>query len=417
VPGQQLALLYGISDVGLAKACKRHNIPRPPRGYWARIAAGQQVRKPPLSKPRLANELVYLKRWNMSDDTVQKLVEDNRLSSVAQVMPASMEPHPLVLVTRQQLLASKPDHDGLLHATIAALNVRISPSVVDRATAVLDALIKRWESRGGTVAASVTASGENTRARFAIGPDSFGVELLENVDEKKPLTDQTRLTGYLSLHITGDERRQFRRRWSDTKTQRLERMLGAFVETVANALAVIRQERLDAECVARQKGKVDAIRKAASTDASREFYFRQQLMQNVDRWHNAERVRAFLTALKEAVNAGQWRPKDENQFATWMEWAERFANSMDPLFVGSIAEGKSTAPKNTGVAELDLTTATKSAINDLGVADTDALWKQNQDAVRKASDGNFGSVWNEITRVLEGLHYDVSKRERATSWW
>jgi hypothetical protein len=33
----------GISDVGLAKACRRADIPLPPRGYWGRVGAGQRI--------------------------------------------------------------------------------------------------------------------------------------------------------------------------------------------------------------------------------------------------------------------------------------------------------------------------------------------------------------------------------------
>ncbi|WP_211608648.1 hypothetical protein [Paraburkholderia haematera] len=40
----------GISGVGLAKACRRSNIPVPPRGYWARLAAGQRVARTPLPR-------------------------------------------------------------------------------------------------------------------------------------------------------------------------------------------------------------------------------------------------------------------------------------------------------------------------------------------------------------------------------
>ena len=35
----------GISDVGLAKVCRRANIPSSDRGYWARVAAGQECEK------------------------------------------------------------------------------------------------------------------------------------------------------------------------------------------------------------------------------------------------------------------------------------------------------------------------------------------------------------------------------------
>jgi hypothetical protein len=40
----------GISGVGLAKACRRGDIPVPPRGYWARLAAGQRVARTPLPR-------------------------------------------------------------------------------------------------------------------------------------------------------------------------------------------------------------------------------------------------------------------------------------------------------------------------------------------------------------------------------
>jgi hypothetical protein len=43
-----LAREWGLSDRGLAKACRRLKIPVPPRGYWARKAAGKAVRKPQL---------------------------------------------------------------------------------------------------------------------------------------------------------------------------------------------------------------------------------------------------------------------------------------------------------------------------------------------------------------------------------
>jgi hypothetical protein len=40
-PVTQLAKEYGLSDVGFAKICKKHDIPRPPMGYWARKVSGQ----------------------------------------------------------------------------------------------------------------------------------------------------------------------------------------------------------------------------------------------------------------------------------------------------------------------------------------------------------------------------------------
>ena len=39
-PLLQLAQRYAMSDVGLSKLCARHDIPTPPRGYWAKVQAG-----------------------------------------------------------------------------------------------------------------------------------------------------------------------------------------------------------------------------------------------------------------------------------------------------------------------------------------------------------------------------------------
>ena len=46
-PLHQLAKEYGISDVGLAKVCRKLAVPVPGRGYWAKKSAGKPVRKRP----------------------------------------------------------------------------------------------------------------------------------------------------------------------------------------------------------------------------------------------------------------------------------------------------------------------------------------------------------------------------------
>ncbi len=47
-PIATLAATYGVTDVGLAKTCRRAGIPVPHRGYWAKQSAGLAVEKPRL---------------------------------------------------------------------------------------------------------------------------------------------------------------------------------------------------------------------------------------------------------------------------------------------------------------------------------------------------------------------------------
>jgi hypothetical protein len=50
-PMVELARDFGLSDVAVAKRCRKLGVPVPGRGYWARVAAGQTPRQSPL-KPR-----------------------------------------------------------------------------------------------------------------------------------------------------------------------------------------------------------------------------------------------------------------------------------------------------------------------------------------------------------------------------
>ena len=50
-PVQRAAEQFAISDVALAKLCRRRQVPLPPRGYWARKQAGQNPPVPALREP------------------------------------------------------------------------------------------------------------------------------------------------------------------------------------------------------------------------------------------------------------------------------------------------------------------------------------------------------------------------------
>ena len=47
-PVVELAKDLGMSDVALAKRCRKAGVPVPGRGYWARVAAGQEPHRPKL---------------------------------------------------------------------------------------------------------------------------------------------------------------------------------------------------------------------------------------------------------------------------------------------------------------------------------------------------------------------------------
>ncbi|MCD7109648.1 hypothetical protein LRX75_11380 [Rhizobium sp. DKSPLA3] len=47
-PTSEIAIELGISDVAVGKLCQKLQVPKPSRGYWARVEAGQTPRRPAL---------------------------------------------------------------------------------------------------------------------------------------------------------------------------------------------------------------------------------------------------------------------------------------------------------------------------------------------------------------------------------
>lgn len=58
-PMSKVAAQYGVSGSYLARVCVLLGVPSPPRGYWARVRAGQGVKVPPLPKPQLGQDLQW----------------------------------------------------------------------------------------------------------------------------------------------------------------------------------------------------------------------------------------------------------------------------------------------------------------------------------------------------------------------
>lgn len=68
-PMRKLAADFGISDVGLAKTCRRAHIPVPERGYWAKSQAGKPTNRTPLPprQPGMSDTITIgpaVSNWN-----------------------------------------------------------------------------------------------------------------------------------------------------------------------------------------------------------------------------------------------------------------------------------------------------------------------------------------------------------------
>jgi hypothetical protein len=85
-PMSEVAYRLGISDVGLAKVCRRAAIPRPARGYWAKVAAGSGLKPPnlppaPAGLPRLIRIRGYKARIANSESNEEGHLQSSPAAS------------------------------------------------------------------------------------------------------------------------------------------------------------------------------------------------------------------------------------------------------------------------------------------------------------------------------------------------
>jgi hypothetical protein len=98
-PMRTLAKEFGMSDVGLAKICRRHNIPVPPVGYWRRKETGYKVKRPSLPPAKDGREHldIYIR------ERLRPEFEELARQTAPKIAIAPDISHPLVLRSEKLL--------------------------------------------------------------------------------------------------------------------------------------------------------------------------------------------------------------------------------------------------------------------------------------------------------------------------
>jgi hypothetical protein len=161
-PMVKIAKQFGISDRGFAKACKRLEVPVPPRGYWAKLQAGKQVSKFPLpaTKPMTTTETV-IHRTTPSrvaaeppqrDPELQARIDAALASSLPIRVPKSLSnPHSII---RGWMEEDRRARERPRESIYAPPHLSVTQSRTDRRRLIiLSALLREFERMGYGVAA------------------------------------------------------------------------------------------------------------------------------------------------------------------------------------------------------------------------------------------------------------------------
>ena len=378
-PLWRAAQIYGVTDVAVSKWCRKLRVPKPDRGYWQQLKAGQKKRRPPLPAHREGDPLSVPRPRRH----VPRPLEDkeqlppppglDRFCETLQV-PAELErPHRLIRRTRSAFRKAHSDNYGILSPKEdESLLVRVSRAQVDRALRIMDTLLKALESAGY----KVTSVSERDRYGFQTKHTSFvtveGEEVPFHLIEKRRRkergpTERERKeeerwsyqrgrkyyeyssTGNLSFVLGSPGHYGSRGRVSDTKTRPLEDRLFEIVELILRDAVARRAERIAAQ-ERRKREEEERIRREELERQRRlEMLRRVQLRDQMERWALATRLRAFLAVVEKQRGKEGAPSESAGRFADWLNWAKRYADEIDPLHPPSSIEATVTADPASGI--------------------------------------------------------------------
>ncbi|WP_332304723.1 hypothetical protein [Rhizobium sp. GR12] len=301
-PMHKLAEKYGLSDRGLAKTCQRYLVPVPSRGYWAKIDAGQPVKRTPLravenkalhtvhigARP-VSTRSPYLEQ--ILETALREIeVENKRLRQpfvdenipLVQPNPQNFPPvsadkaeEPVKMQTGKlryevqsflaELRGREIDRDGY----VSLKNVKVTPNDAPRVGAILNSLCVELEPYGFTFGGTTSRLGfakDGTILGFSIdAPRKRQVEISRSGWKSFTYAH----VGRLRLHFYGPGA-GIKTEWYDTETKTIEDHFTKIVENfrIAHVAARENEERNRQE--AARRAHMASRRKMAEQRTKRE---------------------------------------------------------------------------------------------------------------------------------------------------
>lgn len=349
-----IAARYNLTDVGMAKTCRRLNIPLPGRGYWAKIRAGQPSKKIPLP-PLPAKTCSFVEVSKLSEQEISKKLDAKAKKQATPIETINVdavltEPHPLIKAAQKRLSMKTGwnDERGIRRAPTEVLDISVTPDSLDRALRLMDALVKKLISRG--VAISVDSSQSKT------------ILALDGVKLPLSLTEQTKRTDHVitTEETKAQERHAKRARWEpmvhyysmprydyhptgtltitvgpwptrncrDTSNTSLEDRLGEVVNNVFEVVRLVKEHRL--EMARAEEVRLLAAEKyeLASKRVKDEKEALEKLESKAKDFRRSQRIQAYVQAIEESALAAGNMPRE---LENWIVWAKQKADWLNPV--------------------------------------------------------------------------------------
>jgi hypothetical protein len=346
--GVQLSKELGVSDVAIAKCCLKLNIPRPPRGYWAKIEAGQRPKRPSLPP------------------TAEQAFVQEALKPVGKVLelPKDSEAfRPLAADFLKAAEEAKLSYDKKrIHLRESPLpEADISKELAPRVARAFHTLLQVVEPRGIHFRKSQSSY---DGGHFRKGNDRLYLKFEEKLVAKTEgkavrgvsayrfREEKTIPSGKLTISIKSARYGSSTdKQWMESETNRLEAILAEIAKFICEFFSEA-QRRRETQRIEEQKERVayeirrkkhqeeealkrqeEARRNHANALKETAEHRKADLAKAAEWWRLHESIIAFLSECERRWSDAQSGEITDEQRA-WLAWAHETANDSSPFEIG-----------------------------------------------------------------------------------
>lgn len=302
---------YNVSATYLARVCQHLNVPRPPRGYWAKLKARKGPKRPRLPDSKPGEEVEWVKGIGVPR-AASGMANDGDPQSDQPAAAHGPLRHELVLGVREFFAAARLSEVGYLRPRKRNLvDILVSRETLEYAMETANELFLMLEKRGHRVA-------------LASGGDHFRRPEL-SVHEGQKFDDYNREPWAYNKHMPCGRlglrvycpywRVSWERRWQESMAGELARKFRVIAKDIEAAVfevvtlrddaeerAEAERQRWEIERREREREERERSRLQALKDA------RQQLLAIVQEWSVARSIEDFF---EDAERRARELPSDE----------------------------------------------------------------------------------------------------------
>lgn len=351
-PMMHLAEHFGLSGNGLAKICARMEIPVPPRGYWAKKAAGHKVAIAKLpTRPHAALASITLNRAPrpaMDGASPRKIAEQLAATIEILVLDRLTRPHHIIAGWLEDHERRKREAKRERDSWLRDMQMPAELTGQDRRQhRILDGLFKALERHGATVS-------QNDRRTLLVEVDDQKIEfgLREKLTQtRRPLTEREKQweswnksgmktdlqgSGFLIFSIKSYLVGDLKREWLEKTGKSLESMLPQIAATMLIAAPLLKEQ---ARRRAEDAQRLAIEQRRREDERLQEKRNRNQIRRLVElssAWREFEIAREFLQALEQS----EYNPAEivgDKSIRDWIDWARQEINQQDTLQRGAKA--------------------------------------------------------------------------------